>query len=183
MHALVGHTVHPGEVHPSVYIPMDKVEVLGHLFQDEQVTGEEQLAVEDRRWWVLRLQRLRCTDKGLPAIVDGFLCQVAEDGWLLHAVRGAIQTIFSSPYLDKVLELGENPDCFLHSWIPRFLFIQRLELKDLAHALLLLDLKTRRRSPCGCEDNIESIFHSSDRCPGCPPRSLSGYVRSSGFGT
>ena len=82
-----GHTVHPREVKPPVDIPMHEVEILGHLLQDEQVTGEKELALEHRRRWVPRLERLRCADQGLPTIVDGFLCQVVEDGGLLDAVR------------------------------------------------------------------------------------------------
>ena len=102
---------------------MHEVEVLGHLLKNEQVTGKEELSVEDGRGGVLGLQRFSGTDEGLLAIVDRFLCQVIEDGGLsdmLAPQRGHE----AGWYLDEVLELRENPHGLLQSGIPRFLLIQ-----------------------------------------------------------
>ena len=159
---------------------MHEVEVLGHLLKNEQVTGKEELSVEDGRGGVLGLQRFSGTDEGLLAIVDRFLCQVIEDGGLsdmLAPQRGHE----AGWYLDEVLELGKHPNGFLESRVPGFLFVQRLELEELAYALLLLNLRVRKRFSCGYTLSTNRL--SQKEKVAYSPRSLSGYARSSALGT
>ena len=80
-----GFTVHARQVDSSFDISVHEVEVLGHLLEYEQVTGKEQLAVEDGRRRIFGLECLGRADQGLSAIPDRFLGQVVKDGGLLHA--------------------------------------------------------------------------------------------------
>ncbi len=144
----VGRTIHSRKIDSPVDAPVHEVEVLGHLFENEQMASKEELSVEDGQRGVLRLQRFSGADEGLLAIIDRFLRQVIEDGGLpdvLAPQRGHE----TGRYLDEVLQLGKHPNGFLESWIPSFLLVQGLELEELAHALLLLNLRTRKRFSCG----------------------------------
>ncbi len=66
---------------------MHEVEILGHLFEDEQVTREEELALKDGGRWVLGFEGLGSADQRLFAVGNRFLGEVVEDGGLLDAVR------------------------------------------------------------------------------------------------
>ena len=45
------------------------------------------------------------------------------------------------------MQLRQYPDCLLQGRIPRVLLVQRLEVKDLAKAFLLFDVRRRYRPP------------------------------------
>ena len=72
-------TCYAGEVNHSFRVSRREVEVLGYLLEYQHMPHEEQLAVQNRRWRILRLQRVRGIDKGLSTQVDGLLSNVVKD--------------------------------------------------------------------------------------------------------
>ena len=58
----LGLTIDSRQINPPVNVPLHEVEVLGHFLQDEQVTREEELALEHRRRRILGFQCFRSTN-------------------------------------------------------------------------------------------------------------------------
>ena len=101
----VGLTVDPREVEPALDIAVDEIEVLRHLFEDEQVPRQEQLALKHGRRRILGLQRLGRTNQGLSAAVDSFLGEVIENSRLKPPLNGEWREACTVAHLDEVFEL------------------------------------------------------------------------------
>ena len=86
------------EIERTVGVFCGEVQILRHLFQDEQMSHQEELPIQHRGWRVFRLQRVGRRDERLFAQVDSLLSDVVEYGglrWHVNHARVPLTSVLS----------------------------------------------------------------------------------------